>query len=92
MRKQLSVSLSDFRYVCIECPRCKTRVILDMKNKAAFAVEHGFFTPRDCPACKTPYDSAVRPNIDQLQRAYEALFEIADRITFLGEPDEENAT
>ena len=35
------------------------------------------FTPRECPACKAAYDSAIRPNVDALQQAYEGLLQIA---------------
>ena len=87
MKKQMSVSLADFRYVCIECPRCKTRVILDMKERRQFAKDNNYFTPVDCAGCKTRYDSAIPTNIDRLQQAYEGL--AAGLVTFLGESEEE---
>ena len=86
MYQETVISMADLRYVGIECPHCRTRVILDMKETAALAVEHGIFAPRICPGCRTPYDSAIQPNIDNLQRAYQSLLEIADSISFRGEP------
>lgn len=88
MRKQMIVGLGDFRYVSIECPRCHTRLVLDMQ-KREFANEHNFFTPKICPGCSSNYDSAIQPNVDRLQVAYEGLMEIADRVTFLSEPEDE---
>jgi len=82
VRKEVVISIADLRYVCIECPQCQTKVILDMEQKAAFAEKHGIFAPKECPGCHSAYDSAIQPNIDQLQRAYQSLLEIADRITF----------
>ena len=86
MQKELAVSISDLRYVCIECPSCRTKVVLDMREKSGFAKKHTIFTPKRCLGCETPYDTAIQPNIDGFQRAYQALLPIADRISFGGEP------
>jgi hypothetical protein len=43
----------------------------------------------ECPGCRTAYDSAVQPNMDQLQRVYRSLLEIGDRISFHGEDVED---
>ncbi|MGH7487071.1 MAG: hypothetical protein ACRD9L_21655 [Bryobacteraceae bacterium] len=88
MRKQILISIADLRYVSIECPQCRAQVVLDMKERSAFAEKHGLFAPPECPACHTPYDSAIQPNVDNLQRAYQSLLKIADRIRFHGEPEE----
>lgn len=85
MHKELVISIADLRYVCILCPHCQTKVVLDMKEKAPFAAKHGIFAPKKCPGCYAEYDSAIQPNVDDLQRAYQSLIEIADRISFRGE-------
>jgi hypothetical protein len=81
------ISIADIRYVVIECPHCRTRVTLDLKERSSFAEKHGIFAPKECPGCRTAYDSAIQPNLDQLQRAYQSLLEIADRIRFHGEEE-----
>lgn len=91
MHKEVVISIADLRYVSIECPVCKTRVVLDMKQKAPFAEKHGFFAPKKCPGCQSSYDSAIQPNVDSLQEAYQSLMQIADRISFRGEPTIEPA-
>lgn len=88
MHKQIVVSIADLRYICIKCPHCHTKVILDMKEKSSFAKKQGIFAPKRCPGCETNYDSAIQPNVDQLQRAYESLLEIVDNISFHSEPAE----
>lgn len=88
MRSQSVISLADFRFVSIECPHCHTKVVLDMQTPSDFARKHGRFAPFKCPGCDAPYDTAVQPNVDALQEAYSRLFAIADRISFIGEPEE----
>jgi primosomal protein N' len=82
MQKQFVVSLADLRFVSIECPMCRTLVTMDMKEPHEFTAKYDAFTPKDCPACRHQYDSAVRPGVDALQRAYAALISIADRVSF----------
>lgn len=86
MYKELAISISDLRYVCIECPACRTKVVLDMKEKCGFAQKYGIFTPKKCPGCDAPYDTAIQPNIHAFHHAYQILLPIADRISFRGEP------
>lgn len=90
MHKGISVSICDLRYICIQCPQCKTRVILDMKERSAVAEKHDFFAPMECPGCRGQYDSALRETIDKLQKLYGPLGKIADRISFLGDEDKQN--
>ena len=85
MHKETVVSILDFRYVVIDCPQCRTKVILDMKERSALAEKHNFFAPKDCPGCRSEYDSAMRGTIDSLQRMYRSLLQFSDRITFQGE-------
>lgn len=82
MQKQFVVSLADLRFVSIECPTCKTLVTMDMKEPHELTAKYDAFTPKDCPACRHQYDSAVRPGVDALQRAYAALIPIANRVSF----------
>ena len=84
LHKQFVVSLADLRYVSISCPRCKTRVVLDMEEPSEFSRKHGNFAPKECPGCRDDYDTAIRPAVDGFQRAYQSVLEIADRITFQG--------
>jgi DNA-directed RNA polymerase subunit RPC12/RpoP len=46
VHKELAISISDLRYVCIECPACRTKVILDMREKSEFAQKHSIFAPK----------------------------------------------
>lgn len=78
------ISLADLRFVSIECPECKTLVTMDMQEPHEFAQKHGAFTPNECPGCSRQYDSAIRPNVDKFQKAYQSLILIADRISFRG--------
>lgn len=87
MHKELVVSIADLRYVCIECPHCRTKVVLDMKEPSEVSKKYNFFTPKECPGCRTAYDTAIQPSIDSLQRSYTSLMQIADRISFRGNPE-----
>lgn len=89
MRKQYVISLDDLRHVSIECPRCRARVTLDMKERPELPGKQPMFAPKICPGCHEPYDSAIQPNVDALQRAYQSLAAIADRIRFVGEAADE---
>jgi len=85
MYKQFVVSLADLRYVSIACPKCRTKVVLDMEEPSAFSRKQDFFAPKECPGCRKDYDTDIRPAIDRFQQAYQSVLEIADRITFQGE-------
>jgi hypothetical protein len=84
MHKEVVVSLADLRYVSIECPNCRTKVTLDMKEKSDLSKKHEFFTPKECPGCQTGYETAIPRTLDAFQKSYEALLPIAGRITFRG--------
>ena len=85
MHKEIVISLKDLRYISIECPLCKSRVIMDMKETHKIAKEQDSFSPRKCPACLVSYDTAIPSNINRLQETYVGLLPIADRISFRGE-------
>ena len=89
MRKETWVAVTDLQYVAIECPQCHTQVVMDMKEKSAMAQKYGFFAPKDCPGCRTPYDSAIRETVDELQKLYSDLLKIEARLSFRGEAKEE---
>ncbi len=71
MRKQIVISLADLRFVSVECPECRTVVTMDMQEPHEFAQKHDAFTPKECPGCSRQYDSAIRPNVDKFQKAYQ---------------------
>ena len=87
MQREIVVSLEDIQYVCIECPLCTTRVTLDMKERSAHAKARDVFAPTQCPACRNAYDSAIRDNVDHMQRVYELLLKVSKQITFRGKPE-----
>ena len=87
MQKQIVVSLADLRYVSVHCPRCRTTVTLDMKEPSEFAKKYdGAFVPKECPGCREDYDTAIRPSVGAFQSSYHSLSEIAERVSFSGEP------
>jgi hypothetical protein len=87
MHKETIISLADLRYVSISCPRCRASVTLDMQEESEFAKKSGISSPRECPSCRTPYDSAIPNNVEGMGRAYRSLLAIAERISFRGEPE-----
>jgi len=53
-----------------------------MLEPSEIATEYRNFTPIKCPACNKDYDSAIKPNVDQIWKAYESLRQIEDRVSF----------
>ncbi len=85
MEQEVVISVADLRYVCIKCQHCNTQVILDMADPSEVARKYAnAFTPASCPGCQSEYDSAIRPGIDSLQRAYMELLKIEKQIAFRG--------
>jgi hypothetical protein len=85
MHKEMVFSLTDLRYVTVSCEHCKTRVILDLKEKPQIYGERGIFLPKECPGCRKNYDSALKPGLESLQKAYDDLTPIEKRIAFRGD-------
>jgi hypothetical protein len=83
MQKQLVISLSDLRYVSVECANCGSSVTLDMTKESEHQKRFGF-TPTACSVCQKPHDTAI-PRLDDFRRAYESLLCVADRITLRGD-------
>jgi NAD-dependent SIR2 family protein deacetylase len=85
MRRQSIISLSDMRYVSIQCKQCGASITLDMMRVSDYQKRFGF-APTACSACQLPHDTSVK-NLDGLRLAYESLLGISDRITFHGDPE-----
>jgi len=83
-QNEIIVSLSDLRFVEIHCSQCTTKVTLDMREPSEFSVKQGVFAPKECPGCRKNYDSAIRPAVDDFQRAYHSLSEFPNSVTFRG--------
>lgn len=80
MRREAVFPVQDLRRVSITCPQCETEVILDMtKFERKFGGRN--FAPSQCPACKTPYDSAVAA-LEDVQKAFEVLSKAGGVVNF----------
>lgn len=86
MQEEHVITLADLRYLSIECPQCRTRVILDMQEKSAVAEKYGWFAPQKCPGCQADYDSGLRLGIDRLQQLYKPLLDFPGVVTFRAKP------
>ena len=85
MREQFVISLSDLRFVCIECPHCHTKVTLDMERDFVWG-KVPVFCPSQCPACREAFDSSLHPAVDEFHKAYRAIpANLRGIISFLGE-------
>ncbi|HEX4160718.1 MAG TPA: hypothetical protein VHY79_19780 [Rhizomicrobium sp.] len=82
MHKEIVISIPDIRYVAIECPHCRTKVILDMQEQVGLAQQYESFAPRKCPGCEAIYDSAIQPSLQKLRDAWRLLMKISDSVTF----------
>ncbi len=84
LRREFVFSMKELRHVVIACPQCKTEVVLDMAGfTPPFAGEtrtRMAFAPRQCPACKNNYDTALL-QLEELQRAYLALSRLGKTVT-----------
>ena len=86
MRKQSIIDIRDLRFVCITCPHCNTRVVLDMDAEFTATNDRPKFAPIGCPGCRKLYDSVVE-NLNALHRAYVAIRDAAlgTLVTFVSE-------
>jgi len=85
MQKEIVCSLSDIRYVCVSCQHCKTKVILDLKEPSEFSRKHdNALLPNECPGCRKDYDGALKPGMELLQKAYDALGLAERSVSFRG--------
>ena len=85
VRKETVLSIEDLRYVTITCPHCQTQVILDMANYNPLSPdrlrERMAFAPRQCPACRVSYDTALTA-LNELQQAYATLANLPGIVSF----------
>lgn len=89
MVKRLLFSLQELRYVCITCQYCRTQIILDMADfprpgSTERVPLRTTFTPKECPACKKPFDSALE-HLNHFQAAYEQLQKLDAVVGFCSE-------
>jgi hypothetical protein len=88
MRKELSLTIKDLRYVAIKCRRCGTDVVLDMGT--AYEPEPALrtgITPPQCPTCSAGFDSAIKPALDRFRSVYTSLANLEPAVTFRVIPD-----
>jgi len=91
MQSDFVISLHDMRYVEIHCAHCSTVVTMDMARREQMGDRKDAFAPIQCPGCATPYDSKVRPAVDEFKRAYQSLMDLPKSITFRGASSREGA-
>jgi hypothetical protein len=81
MHDDVIVSVSDLRFVTLACRHCNTRVTLDLE--AEFEPPRApFRSPRECPRCGNPFDSAVPGAAELMQRVYKAVAGLGGDVTF----------
>jgi MinD superfamily P-loop ATPase len=91
MQKLRLISLSDLQHICIECQQCHAKVTLNMSERSAHGEKYNFFAPKECPGCRTPYDSALREAIDEWQKLYPVLVKLAaNSVMFHGNSEPES--
>ena len=91
VHEQVVVSVQDLRFATLCCRHCNTRVTLDFDTEFE-APRAPFRAVRECPRCGNPYDSAVPPSIEALQRLYKALAGLGSAVTFNGAARNAEAT
>ena len=84
MREQIVVSAADLRFVTIQCRHCNTSVTLDLdaEFEPGIAGRRPFLSPRECPRCDSPFDSAVPASVNDLRKVYKALAGLGNAVTF----------
>ncbi len=85
MTNEAVISLEDIRCVSVSCLNCKTKVLLDLREKSDHADRYGLTLPGECPVCRKPYDSALNGALTSLQVAYDAVRVIENRLSFRGD-------
>jgi hypothetical protein len=88
MYKERVISLSDLRWVCITCEKCKTSITLDMTREREPRAPN---LPTHCQICDTAFDSAVS-NLNGLKAAFKELFKLSktkpDAVTFISDEED----
>lgn len=85
MNTRYVVSVEDLRFVTILCRHCNTRISLDLDAEFESAGRKPFDSPRECPRCHNPFDSAVPRAINEMQKVYKALANLGNTVTFAGD-------
>jgi hypothetical protein len=74
MLTEMSIPISDLRYLCVKCGECGTQIILDLDGKRDIS---------QCPACHEKFDPlSVCGNIDQIAGAYKQLKSAKHKFSF----------
>lgn len=74
MLKEMSVPVSDLRYLCVQCGECSTQIILDLTGKKDLT---------RCPACNLNFDPlSVNGNIEQIAAAFKQLNAAKHKFSF----------
>jgi len=63
MQKEVVVSMSDLRYLCVQCGGCKTKIIIDLEGTET-SLPH-------CAVCRAEFDPiSVGNNVTAMRTAY----------------------
>jgi hypothetical protein len=77
MVKELIVSISDLRYISVDCSHCKTKVTVDLgyrpEPQQKGEIPEEILSLSQCPTCRTRFDSRVPENITNFRRIYQDL-------------------
>lgn len=80
--RQLSVPVSDLRYVRVGCQHCNTKVTVDLHEVSSFASG----VVENCPGCNKQYDSSVPAAVSIFRDACKASSRILAGIEFVVSP------
>lgn len=75
MQKQLVVSMSDLRYLCVQCGGCKNRIIIDLEGIET-SLPH-------CAVCHAEFDLiSVGNNVTAIRDAYRQQKSTKHKLSF----------
>ena len=74
MLKELSVTMSDLRYLCVEC-ECGTKVTVDLAGRGV-----GYLIT--CPTCNKDFESHLAKDLMALSAAYKNSEIVKYKISF----------
>ena len=74
MQKETIVTLSDLRYLNLECGKCHTQIILDLAGKKEIS---------NCPVCHATFDPiSVGGHVTALAKAFEDSEKMEHKFSF----------